>query len=489
MDIEIKFINNTEQLFWIIDTKISNKNNGRIYYSLISDIGCGRSVAVYECNNNGKKQIAQLIYPDYSALKEKYNSGDNINLNYTYIDDFSWLGDEAPYEIENNPYKKISSFTASCSFWNNKSKEENDKYINIMQAEIMENDINFDYAFFNNVNLCFTNLKISKGNLIFNNSRLHDTEILILNMECAGNLYFSPEISFNYIFSENTHIEVFMLKSKLSVSFLLAKMHDSKVCIDGYPDGFNNVCFVKTYIKELIFTNANINSLDIRESNINTITFTRCLFNGVSQIESVVEKILIENSVISSIFKINISEIKELGFDNTVNIGKIYFSNFDKCITALMNHIIRLTESEQNQMLMLKENFRQLGEFSNEDYCHLQYQKLKTKNEKNIFKKMVCIAQYLISGYGTKPLNMLLFIMIMILGFALIFDFVSTIQFSGASTFSDYVYISGITFFTVGYGDILPLNKLTKIVSIIEAFCGVASMSYFIVVLSRKIIR
>lgn len=488
MDIEVKFIDNTEQIFWIIDTKISNKNNGRIYCSFISDIGCGRSVAVYECNNNGKKQIAQLIYPDYIALKEKYNFGDNINLNYTYIDDFSWLGDEKPYEIENNPYKKILSFTASCSFWNNKSKEDY-KDIHIMQAEIIENDVNFDYACFNNVNLCFTNLKISKGNLIFNNSRLHDTEILVLNMECAGNLYFSPEISFKYIFSENTHIQMLMLKYKLSVSFLLAKMEDSKVCIDGLPDGLNEVCFVKTHIKELVFTNANINRIDIREANINTITFTRCLFNGVFQIESVVEKILIEDSVISSIFKINISEIKELGFDNTVNIGKIYFGNFDKCITALMNHIIRLTESEQNQMLMLKENFRQLGEFSNEDYCHLQYQKLKTKTEKNIFKRMGWIAQDLISGYGTKPLNMLVFIMIMILGFALLFDFASSIQFSGASTFSDYVYISGITFFTVGYGDILPLNTPTKIISIIEAFCGVASMSYFIVVLSRKVIR
>lgn len=38
---------------------------------------------------------------------------------------------------------------------------------------------------------------------------------------------------------------------------------------------------------------------------------------------------------------------------------------------------------------MLKENFRQLGEYDNEDICHLHYQKAKTKEEKKILYKRI----------------------------------------------------------------------------------------------------
>ena len=55
MNITVEFIENSEQLFWISETKISNKNEGRFYPNEISDIGSGKSVAIYEKNNQGEK--------------------------------------------------------------------------------------------------------------------------------------------------------------------------------------------------------------------------------------------------------------------------------------------------------------------------------------------------------------------------------------------------------------------------------------------------
>ena len=48
---------------------------------------------------------------------------------------------------------------------------------------------------------------------------------------------------------------------------------------------------------------------------------------------------------------------------------------------------------------------------------------------------------------------------------------------------------SAITFFAVGYGDLFPATLATKMVSLVEAFSGVTMTSYFLVLLSRKVIR
>lgn len=75
------------------------------------------------------------------------------------------------------------------------------------------------------------------------------------------------------------------------------------------------------------------------------------------------------------------------------------------------------------------------------------------------------------------------------LAFSNTVNFAPFLSYHGAITWLDYVYTSGITFFAVGYGDLYPLNVVTKMVSLVEAFLGVTAMSYFLVLLSRKVIR
>lgn len=490
MHIETEFIENSEQLFWMLNTKISNQNAGRIYPKFSSNVASGKSVAVYKCEvGNIKTKIAQLSYPDYSELRKKYKKGENIDLSYTYINDFSWLGDKKPYEVEGQPYKKIDKFSAVCSFWGNKCEEQDGKYIHIMQAEILGSDLDFSYACFNNLNFDFFNLKVSQGNLCFDYAKLYDSKFSLGGIECIGNRLFLSQVSFRYIEGENSEIDFMLFSARLSIDFLLAKMKSGKITIDGLPYGLNEVCFTKTNIEKLELTNAEIVALDIREANIKELTFTRCIFTGVCDITAQIEELIIESGVISNIFKINLTEVKELGFDNTLNNGKIYFKDFAAYTEALLLHINKSNCLVEEQILMLKENFRQLGQYSNEDLCHLRYQKLKTKNEKNILKKFGRSLIGLSSGYGTKPFNMLLLVLLFIAGFASVFYFVPSIQFKGTCAFFDYLYVSGITFFTVGYGDIVPANLATKLAVIVEAFCGVTTMSYFLVVLSRKVIR
>jgi hypothetical protein len=49
-------------------------------------------------------------------------------------------------------------------------------------------------------------------------------------------------------------------------------------------------------------------------------------------------------------------------------------------------------------------------------------------------------------------------------------------------------YHSGITFFTIGYGDVYPTG-LSRVFSGLEGFVGVFMMSYFTVAFVRKVLR
>lgn len=133
MKITVEKIDNPYQEFWIWSKKITNKQEGRIYPSTTSNVGSGVSVAIYQSDENDNlKQIAQLQLPDYEKLFEYYSTGKQINLDYTYIDNFTWLGDKKPYEVENLPYIEREGFSARCSLFYNFGEES---FLHIMQSK------------------------------------------------------------------------------------------------------------------------------------------------------------------------------------------------------------------------------------------------------------------------------------------------------------------------------------------------------------------
>jgi hypothetical protein len=222
MIIDVKFIDNPEHFFWIWEKKFSNMEASKSCPTFQSTVASGKTVAIYQCEKETRTQIAQLSYPDYNLLKEKYDTGEAVDLSYTYIDNFTWLGTQSPNEIENEPYKKCKSFNATASFWND-APENGQEYL-IMQAEILENDMDFSYAGFNNINMYIHNIKITSGNLQFDHAHFDTTTIYLISISCGGNRYYSPEISFKYAHSDLTEIQLDILNSNISIDFFLFKM-------------------------------------------------------------------------------------------------------------------------------------------------------------------------------------------------------------------------------------------------------------------------
>lgn len=96
---------------------------------------------------------------------------------------------------------------------------------------------------------------------------------------------------------------------------------------------------------------------------------------------------------------------------------------------------------------------------------------------------------WLIAGFGYRPGRVLATAVTIVLGFATAYWLLGGVQstFPGEQvTFLDCVYFSGITFSTVGYGDLLPTPHV-RYLAMAEGATGAFAMSFFVIVLANRL--
>lgn len=142
-----------------------------------------------------------------------------ICLDYTYIDEFEWLGDKVPYEVEGNPYREYEKITARAAIF----YSEEPKLIHLMQLKIQSEDLDFSYAGFYNLNLDICDITLVNGNVEFRDAHIIETEILLGGIECGGSRYFTPEVSFRYIKARKSKILTMLMTQSLSLDFYVPK--------------------------------------------------------------------------------------------------------------------------------------------------------------------------------------------------------------------------------------------------------------------------
>lgn len=94
------------------------------------------------------------------------------------------------------------------------------------------------------------------------------------------------------------------------------------------------------------------------------------------------------------------------------------------------------------------------------------------------------LAQRCFWGYGEKPwrLGLVMLANIGIFG-TLLFAFDPL----PGRTFWEHVYFSGITYLTVGYGDLAPATPLARVLSVLCAAAGIATFGMLIASLTKKV--
>ncbi len=390
---------------------------------------------IYECIyfHRHKDEIIKLIEENQDIdLRNSYISGLNFNR---------W------FKKEN---REILNIYASHSFI--------EGGLRIKNITIKGSEINFEYAYF------------SRRNINFIDSDLRHTTI---NFKGAvGN---AGQIGFHYCrFKEGNRY------------FNFAKFDRCKILFRGTTFEEGLTTFYGAIFDEAIFLNcAFLSHISLEFKTIETLLLFNC---------TIMQSVILEKTY-----------PKKISFLETKNFGQIFASEFKCILNAMYNngwekeYIInkrikenRLDWNMSSQMRMLKENFKKIGFYEQEDEAYRAYMKYKALETNGGIISYVIRFFYgvfgLISGYGTRPFRLLLTSLVVVI----LCGFVFALNMDASSLFRQFFkgqYFSTITFLTIGYGDIHPPNALCAILAGLEGFIGLFLMSFFTVSVARKILR
>jgi len=223
----------------------------------------------------------------------------------------------------------------------------------------------------------------------------------------------------------------------------------------------------------------------------------------------------LSNSIVRDIIDLNPHDFKarveEISLAGMRLIGRIYL-DWKRNEVRRMVYACRGAGSRirAEQFRILKENFKNLGHYNDEDRAYVEFKRNESKAElqESVERKPLnALYQYprywfkLIlfdrAGlYATSPFRVLVTMLIFLVLFSFLYDIL--MLFTPAdiiaavddqlSLIPRSFYHSAITFLTIGYGDHYPYGAI-RWVSALEGFTGLFLMSYFTVAFVRKILR
>ncbi len=178
---------------------------------------------------------------------------------------------------------------------------------------------------------------------------------------------------------------------------------------------------------------------------------------------------------------------------NDMNFDDVYFTDTEFFNVSLVKtdfKTVRVKWSSLKNALVfdgptyikLIKNFKDIEQFEDADDAYYQYRLLSQKN-KNGFSWLSDEIWRIACGYGVKPINTILFCVLIILIFSLIYCL------GGDVSIGDAFYFSMTTFASAQSKDWYPVDRYRKIAHIIERLSGWFILSLFIVTLAKVMIR
>ncbi|MDX2430084.1 MAG: potassium channel family protein [Bacteroides sp.] len=422
-------------------------------------------------------------------------------------------------------FKNVNFASSEISFKNCRfGKGEKDfQYLHIDNG-----DLNFVNADFSGGNVNFINSKFGRGNVSFKVARFGPGKV-----DFHFSTFKSRLISFERCEFGDGRVDFRTVEFGADrVNFNRAQFGEGDVNFDectmdagkfsfkrakfGSGDiGFEQVVFenVDLSFERTIFGEGRVSFYN---SWFNSLSLKFCHLNGYVDLR--VRKSLsldLSSTVVRDIIDINPhefrSEIETINLAGMRLIGRIYIdwttSAVKQLIYAQSGSTYRV---KAEQFRILKENFQNLGHYSDEDRAYVEFKRNESKAElsdsihKNKWNGLYSYPLYWFklllfdrAGlYATSPVRVLITMLISFGLFSIVYllliaytsaDIISTVDDQlgmGARAF----YHSAITFLTIGYGDHYPFGSI-RWVSSLEGFFGLFLMSYFTVAFVRKVLR
>lgn len=257
-------------------------------------------------------------------------------------------------------------------------------------------------------------------------------------------------------------------------------------------------------------------SINFSNGQFKKLTFNRCQFNGTLNLNvEVAQEIDLWGCITRDIIDYySFGESPKVDIFNITGLrllGKLYVQWEANGIKSMIYKQRNTSIDEKaSQFRILKENFNGLGRYEDEDKSYVEYMRCVQKNilSKDLnstwIGKVIAYPKYYskvlvfdwMGLYATSPTRVITSILVVQVLFSLLFslftilgigDVVSDLSPEPALFFKS-LYICVITFFTIGYGEFIPLGY-SRILSGVLGFMGVFLMSYFTVAFVRKILR
>ncbi|MFI5148495.1 MAG: potassium channel family protein [Bacteroidia bacterium] len=382
--------------------------------------------------------------------------------------------------------------------------------LNFVDVDFSSGDVDFKNTYFGDGNVDFKFAKFSKGDITFERASFGKGRKDFKNVEFGGGRIDFRRIEFNNgdVSFEGVEFGDGRVTFRNSVfgighkSFEQADFGKGNAHFDQVDFGTGSLSFNRAKADEISFHGCPLNCYtDFRFGQCAMADLTNTIVRDILDVKPENENVVIQ----------------AMNFVDMRILGRIFIDWRGNNVFDLIYNQKKTTLFQKaEQFRILKENFRNNGQYEDEDGAYLEFKRCESKASLEEGLKagpraaLKAWPQYyfqkyvfdFIGRYATAPTRVLANALLAVTLFSLIYyagttysphglgAVVSTLppELNHEYEFWNSLYYSFITFFTIGYGDYIPVGYL-KAVAAFEGFTGVFLMSYFTVAFVRKILR
>jgi hypothetical protein len=241
----------------------------------------------------------------------------------------------------------------------------------------------------------------------------------------------------------------------------------------------------QTQIDKALLRNVNLRWAVFRDVGFKNARFVGCNLSQVNFIECYLRRAQFEKCDLVN------SRFESCDFSQAViSDSRVDFASFKNC--EIHRGTIQFQEDATPRAMVrvcrnLKLNAMSMGNFADAGeltYMEKTYERFGYYRDKTWWRWAASLAQNWLWGYGEKPWRLALVMVFNIMLFGSLFHWLDPLP---GKTWWEHVYFSGITYLTVGYGDLAPHAPLARLLSVLCAAAGIATFGLLIASVTKKI--